>query len=106
MSKPVAGLLIVTGTVGLLYTLAAIVVFTLVATSRSENTPLDYATAERRAAAEYRAARAQCQSMLVDKERAICIADAHAAEKESRTAALYGDRGSAVSSSLAKAEVH
>ena len=106
MSKLVAALLIATETVGFLYALAVVVVFTVVGTSKAVDTPLDQASAERRAAAGYQAARAQCEAMFVGKQKAICIADAHAAEKQARTAAQYGGHGNAVNSRMAKADAN
>jgi hypothetical protein len=106
MSKLVAALLIATETVGFLYALAVVVVFTLVATSRAEDTPLDQASAERHAAAEYQAARAQCETLFAGRQRAICIADAHAAEKEARIAAQYGRHGSSANSRMARTDAN
>jgi hypothetical protein len=73
MSKPVAGLLIATGIIGFLYALAVLAVLALAATARPENTPLDSASVERQAVAEYQAARARCEALFVDEEKAVCF---------------------------------
>jgi hypothetical protein len=102
MSKAIAALLIGMATIGSLYALAVIVVLTVVATPTSDTTPIGYAAAERRAAAEYLAARSRCESVVSRKEKAICTAAAHAAEKQARTAAQYGYRGRTVNARIAK----
>jgi hypothetical protein len=64
--------------------------------SPSPYTRVDYANAERLAGSEYRAARARCEA-IERRQRDVCVAEAHAAERSARAEAENQFRGTSKS---------